>query len=679
MRDRLGAAPRLLVVSGAAVVTIAAALAQTAIASTPARQAVPQGLNAALIRGAVRTGTTAPSTKLTVAFILKARNWEQLASRAQHAWSGPFLSVAQFAAQYGQPPSVIQALQKYLGGYGIATTPYTDGLDVKAVGTAAEFNQALSIGLSNYRIPGRSGSSSQVIYASRTNPQMPVSLASQILSILGLTNYGPFASTAVHAPGVRSTATNDQIPPGMRTPADFTKRYNLDPLLGGGKLGAGQTLAIVTLASLNPAVPQRFWTKYLGLSVPAGRIALKDVDGGAGPVSLNAGSDESTLDVEQSGAIAPQAKIVVYQAPNTDAGFVDGFFSAAADNRAGSVSASWGSSETMIQLQVNQGTESPTYAAAFDEAFAELAAQGQSAFLSSGDFGAYTPIEDAGTTNLGPGNPSDSPFVTSAGGTTLPGTQVHDVLNAKGGLKGTVSVDIPQERAWSWDYLWPIEQARHGGTLKASAFAYPLGGGGGYSVLEPRPSYQDGVSGVSSIRYRQYLRPTAYTNISGITLPTNWAFDASPALGSGPSPEGRVQPDISFNGDPETGYALYMPQFTKVYGGPVQQYGGTSFVAPQLNGSAAVMESFAGHRLGFWNPTMYAAAQGAGSPFTPLNSTKVYGSSFYSVTGNVKPVTGEFSNNNLYYTGNPGTVYNAASGLGFANLSQLAHVLAAAG
>ena len=72
-------------------------------------------------------------------------------------------------------------------------------------------------------------------------------------------------------------------------------------------------------------------------------------------------------------------------------------------------------------------------------------------------------------------------------------------------------------------------------------------------------------------------------------------------------------------------------------------------------------------------------SQGAGSPFTPLNSTKVYGSSFYSVTGNVKPVTGEFSNNNLYYTGNPGTVYNAASGLGFANLSQLAHVLAAAG
>jgi subtilase family serine protease len=37
------------------------------------------------------------------------------------------------------------------------------------------------------------------------------------------------------------------------------------------------------------------------------------------------GSLETTIDVEQSGGIAPGAKIIVYQAPNTNQGFVDVF------------------------------------------------------------------------------------------------------------------------------------------------------------------------------------------------------------------------------------------------------------------------------------------------------------------------------------------------------------------
>ena len=126
--------------------------------------------------------------------------------------------------------------------------------------------------------------------------------------------------------------------------------------------------------------------------------------------------------MEQSGALAPRANIVVYQAPNTDAGFVDAFFQAASDNTADSVSASWGESETFIQDAVRAGIESANYAVSFDEAYLEMAAQGQSAFVSSGDFGAYTAVEDLGTTNLSAGNPDSSPWITSAGGTTLPGT-----------------------------------------------------------------------------------------------------------------------------------------------------------------------------------------------------------------------------------------------------------------
>ena len=46
-------------------------------------------------------------------------------------------------------------------------------------------------------------------------------------------------------------------------------------------------------------------------------------------------------------------------------------------------------------------------------------------------------------------------------------------------------------------------------------------------------------------------------------------------------------------------------------GQPVLQggWGGTSFVAPQLNGSTAVIDSALGHRVGFWNPSIYAVGQ----------------------------------------------------------------------
>ena len=76
---------------------------------------------------------------------------------------------------------------------------------------------------------------------------------------------------------------------------------------------------------------------------------------------------------------------------------------------------------------------------------------------------------------------------------------------------------------------------------------------------------------------------------------------------------------MSADADPYTGYLLYAPSFAGV-GEPVLQggWGGTSFVAPQMNGSTAVIDSALGHRVGFWNPSIYAVAGGFKSPFTQL-------------------------------------------------------------
>jgi kumamolisin len=182
-----------------------------------------------------------------------------------------------------------------------------------------------------------------------------------------------------------------------------------------------------------------------------------------------------------------------------------------------------------------------------------------------------------------------------------------------------------------------------------------VGSGGGFSVNYPTPSYQQGVPGTSLFSAVPYLTPTDYNNANGITEPSAWSFNPTPPVISG-SGSGRAEPDLSADADPLSGYLLYEPSFaTADPAQPVLQggWGGTSFVAPQFNGSTAVIDSELGRRVGFWNPTIYAAATSPNSPLTPLDQRGT-------------------SNDNIYYSGTPGTVYNPGAGLGYPNLSALA-------
>jgi kumamolisin len=636
--------------TAAGSVLLLGAVAGPAIGATgsgkPSTMKVSQGAGVTALAGLTVFGPTPADTPETVSFILKARDLGELKADVLAGMPGGYLSVGQFAKAYGQPQDNISALESYLSGFGISSTSAADGLDVTATGTAGEFDSALSVQQDQYKVPavhgvdGRPGRPGMTIHGTTQQPVLPRDLGQFVLSVLGLVNYPTFGSLAVHTPALASGKTPSAVQSGTLTPADFASQYNLNPLYAKGATGAGQTIGIVTLASLDPNDPQDFWNNVLGISTKANRITLDNVDGGSGPVSAAAGSGETALDVEQSGALAPQANIVVYQAPNTDYGFVDGFYTAASQNIADTVSASWGQSETVIQAAVNSGAESATYAIAFDDAFLELAAQGQSAFISAGDFGAYTPIEDLGTTNLGAGNPDSSPWITTAGGTTLPGTIP---------LTSTDSATISSERTWGWDWLWPHYADFGAPSEDVFAFAEPLGGGGGFSVDEATPAYQQGVLGTHRFSAVQYLQPTNYQTVDGMNLPTAWNFNATPSVTQGFG-TGRATPDISANADPFTGYLLD-------FQGSVQAgWGGTSFVAPQLNGSAALIDSYLGHRTGFWNPAVYELAQSAHSPFTPLDEASA-------------------NNDNLYYTGTPGNIYNVGSGLGTPNLAQLARQL----
>jgi subtilase family serine protease len=615
-----------------------------------------------------------------LSFVLRARNLAELQSRVASGWSGKYLTTPQFAARYGQSPAVVSGIVAYLKKFGISSKVYADNLDISAAGTAAQFNKALGVNLQNFQVktkPAVKGAPSglTVVHGSTQNPHLPASLGSQVLAILGLTNYASAQSQAVPTPANRVnpvSAHNSDLPRGKGlAPSDFVNNYGLSALEKQGSRGQGTTIGIVTLAAIDPTVPLAYWNTYLHLNEPASRLTLAPVDGGSPGPSAAAGSDETDLDVEQSGAIAPGAKVRVYEAPNSDVGFADAFFAAASDNIADTVSTSWGESEPFLTDAIASHTEPATYQAVFDEAMLELSAQGQSNFTASGDYGAYEGAGDLGATNLSQLLPATSPYTTAAGGTTLPGTQTYPKQNLAGKrISGSESVTIPRERAWGWDYLWPLYGALPEKS-EAAAATDPFwvgGGGGGYSVIEPRPGYQQGVSAYNA---RNYLTPTSFVHLAAGIVPLSWSFTALPRLISGSQPSGRAVPDVSTDADPYTGYAVYDP---KVLGG-FHTFGGTSFVAPQLSGSAAVIDGALGRRTGLWNPAIYAMARGAGSPFTPLNDTTTYSGKQYLSQTSAKGVTtalpGEFSNNNLYYAGRPGAFWNPAAGLGTPNLTAL--------
>ena len=657
VRSRLLAGLAAGVLAVATPVAATAATAQAASGSDNPEQ-VPAGILAPEMRGASAFGNTPASTPEQVSFILKERNISALESAVTGGLKN-FDSVGQFTAKYGQTSYVVSALTRYLAGFGITTAVYPGNVDVSATGTAGEFDKALSVTQKNYNVPAQPGLGghkikAQSVYSATTAPELPSSLAQYVLAILGLTNYSPFSTNLVHRNAAAestssSSSTGDQAPNYL--PRDFAATYGLDPLYRHAN-GSGQTIAIVTLAALDPGAPQYFWQNVADVPNTGRTVTIDNVDGGSGAPSDASGSGETDLDVEQSGGLAPGANVTVYQAPNTDPGFIDAFFSAASQNVADTLSTSWGEAEDVITIESAAGQETSAYTAAFDEAFLELADQGTSVFDAAGDAAAYDDSDELGTTNLSVDTPADSPYATASGGTTTPFTATLT------GPDGSATVTVPKQRAWGWDYQFAAFAAINGLTYDQSVLQNVVGGGGGYSVFESEPSYQQLVSGTSNYHAVQYLTPTGYETVApGVTDPTTWDITSSPPLVSGQG-SGRAVPDVSADADPNSGYLLYEPSFAGI-GDPTLEggWGGTSFTAPQFNGSTAVIDSYLGHRVGLWNPSLYAFAAGPNSPVTPLNQLGT-------------------SNDIIFFTGNPGQQYNPATGLGVPNLSKFARDLA---
>lgn len=556
-----------------------------------------------------------------------------------------FLTPSGIREKYGQPQSVTDAWKTYLAKHHLKTFVYDNGLLMTVTGKVKDFNSTFKTNMKTATYH------SNPLQFSKTKPAIPADLASTVWTVLGMGNHSKnylFPSATSASP--TASAGSDSMNAFTGYTSQFTDHYNVKPLYDQGLTGNGQTIGVMTFGDLKASNAYHFW-KHEKADTNMKRLTTKKISNTIlSPKLVGGNSGEATMDVEYAGSVAPQANIRVYANANsvpTLANLVNAYSTAFNENKVGSITNSWGlGSQTLLNMLKDRKVLTPYYSDVLNMVLAQGALQGISLFDAAGDDGALT-FNAQGVSgnrvlldrsvNSAPVLEAN-PWVTSTGGTTLPfskdfGTSTKTTMLPVG------KVSVSKERSWGMDYLWPSLQNKPGIIAKLPFLldSIGFGGGGGFNKTVATPAYQDGVPGVNTFNARNYF--------SNLNQPI---FNSDLLHGTS---SGRNYPDVSADGDMMTGYKIYFPMGKTKW----VPSGGTSIVAPQMAAMTAVINSQSGRsKMGFWNPQIYQLAQQQDSPFHPLNDTD--------------------NNSNLYYTGQPGTVYNQASGLGTVDFAKLAQV-----
>ncbi len=218
-------------------------------------------------------------------------------------------------------------------------------------------------------------------------------------------------------------------------PPQVATAYSFPPTADG----TGETIGLLELGGGYSAADLSTFFAEVGLAVPS--VTAVGVDGGSNaPTGDPNGPDgEVELDVEVAGSCAPGAQLVVYFAPNTDQGILDGLTAALHDRTPAPsiVSVSWGAPEESWTGQAMS---------ALNDACADAATLGVSVFAAAGDQGASDGAKGGA---LEVDFPASSPYVIGCGGTQLrlgpPRTEVvwNELAIGEGATGGGVSAVYP--------------------------------------------------------------------------------------------------------------------------------------------------------------------------------------------------------------------------------------------
>jgi len=358
------------------------------------------GSERAALPGARAIGKADPAERMEVSVLLRRRGKETLDARVAKLAAGDkssHLTREEFAQLFAAAPADIAAVRKFAANHGLAIVQEdASRRTIVLSGTVAQFNQAFGVDLQRFEHAGGS-------YRGRTGPiHLPDELVGVVDAVLGLDN------RAQARPHFRSRPAQGNVQQRSAstsfTPSQLAALYDFPAGTGGG-----QCIAIIELGGgYRPADLQ---TYFAALNIGQPEVSAVSVDHGRNqPTGDPNGPDgEVMLDIEVAGAIAPGAKIVVYFAPNTDAGFLDSITTAVHDNSntPSVISISWGGPESAWTQQ------SMT---AFDQAFQAAAAMGITVCVASGDNGSSDGVDD-GADHVD--FPASSPYALACGGTSL--------------------------------------------------------------------------------------------------------------------------------------------------------------------------------------------------------------------------------------------------------------------
>jgi len=443
--------------------TSIAAMALSVAGVTASFAGVPHSLGTPADMGSLRAIAGDQTMTVTLPLALRdlagAEAMMQRVAMPGDALYHQFLTSAQIRSSFGPDEAEVARVTSVLNLSGL-TVERATSTTLRVTGPVSTMERVFQTQIHQFQTAATDTAPAVTFHSAIVKPTVPSSIASVVQSVIGFNtapNFAPrvkqaakeFGGTPVsRAVNTASTGT----PFGSLTVTDFAELYDVEPVYAKGISGEGRTLAVVTLAAFTPSDAQAYWDS-LKLKTKANRITIVNVDGGPGAPSDASGSIETTLDVEQSGGIAPMANIIVYQAPNTNQGFVDVFAKAVEDNIADSMSTSFGSWEFFNTEQGGTTVtddldgEMVSGLQAMHELFVLGALEGQSLFAAAGDCGAFDVFNEVGpgfTTPLSVDYPGDDTAMTSSGGTTLPGVQTFTLQSG-----ATVAIDVPVERVWA--------------------------------------------------------------------------------------------------------------------------------------------------------------------------------------------------------------------------------------
>ena len=555
-----------------------------------------------------------------------------------HQWLTP----DQFAARFGMAQSDLDRVQTWLQQQGFSIDSVARSRNViRFSGTAGQVEQAFQTQMHYYSVGGAKH------FAPSTALTLPTALVSVVSGVRNLDDFRPRPMIVTSQKGRALPSFTSSVSGSVfLAPGDVKVAYDMNPLIGAGTNGTGQTIAVMGQSSIVASDIENF-ESAAGLTVKDPTQVI--VPGSGSPQTFAGDEGESDLDLEWSGGIAPGAQIdFIYTGSDTTFGVFDSL-QYAVDEKIGNIlSLSYGICEAQLQ-----GT------AALESVLQQAATQGQSVVAASGDSGSTACYEGIPTTQnglpplttqeaLAVSYPASSQYATGVGGTEI--TTADDASTNSTYWEGQASTDeITSLKTYIPEVVWNDDIAAIG----AGATSLSAGGGGVSTLYTTKPTWQTGVPGIPADGKRDVPDVSFYASPD---LP-GYLFCTSDTSDWAPASAGAAAQAASCN----SGFRDGSTQDLTIAGG-------TSFATPVFAGMVAILNQEKGYTAGqgLLNPTLYTLA---------ANSTS-YASGFHDVTTGNNACPSSLGAN--YCSGAAetdypaGAGYDLATGLGSIDLANLA-------